>query len=308
LAGGSFAPGDDTPRSVAKKYYDIVCPDAHILDKDALRATLPPDYSAATVIQAWLKMLKDTPDRCVEIDDNIFDIWYAAFFSPVSLGWFTLDRIFGSERLLDAIPMLFRSPIMSLFRWSPLVTDAFQRNAHLLVSHGYPDTSLSDPFAPINGLLVLHIRRGDFEGHCQHLARWRSDWSGFNKIPGLIEQWNRPPVDDNDEMYPDGKAAYARSCYPTIDQIVEKVEGIRQTNEGKRLRNIFIMTNGKVGWVEDLKLALWRRRNWRRIESSRDMTLSWEQKHVAAAVDTLIGQRADVFVGNGASLPFHPAY
>lgn len=282
LAGGPFAPGDDTPRSVAKKYYDVVCPEAHLLDRHALRATLPPDYSAATVINAWLKMIKETPDRCVEIDENIFDIW-----------------IFGSERLVDAMPMLFRSPIITLFRWSPLVTDAFQRNAALLVSRGLPRTSSSDPYAPINGLLALHVRRGDFEGHCQHLARWRSDWSGFNKLPELIDRWNKPPVDENDEMYPDGKAAYARSCYPTIDQIVERVEEIRQTDDGRWLKNIFIMTNGKREWVEELKLALWKRRNWRRIGSSRDMTLSWEQKHVAGAVDTLIGQRADVFIGNG---------
>ena len=34
---------------------------------------------------------------------------------------------------------------------------------------------------------------------------------------------------------------------------------------------------------------------------SRDVKLSWEQKYVAQAVDMLIGQRAQVLIGNGVS-------
>ena len=200
--------------------------------------------------------------------------------------------------------MLFESPIISLFRWSPLVTSAFRQNGALFVPHGLPRTPSYDPHVPIKGLLALHLRRGDFEGHCEHLARWRSDWSGFNKIPGLLEVWETPPVNDNDEMYPEGKDAYARRCYPDIDQIVQRVDQIRRANQDKRLTNIFVMTNGKREWVEELKKALKRGGSWERIESSRDMKLSWEQKHIAAAVDMLIGQRADVFIGNGASHHF----
>ena len=38
--------------------------------------------------------------------------------------------------------------------------------------------------------------------------------------------------------------------------------------------------------------------------TSRDLYLSWEAKPVAQAVDMLIGQRAQVFIGNGVRSSF----
>jgi len=79
------------------------------------------------------------------------------------------------------------------------------------------------------------------------------------------------------------------------------VREIRNTEEGKNLRNIFLMTNGSPEWIEELKEALMKDHPWERITSSLQMQVSWEQKFVAQAVDMMIGQRADVFVGNGFS-------
>jgi len=53
--------------------------------------------------------------------------------------------------------------------------------------------------------------------------------------------------------------------------------------------------------VKDLKDAFNAIGGWELITSSRDMELTVEQKYVSPAVDMLIGQRADVFVGNGFS-------
>ena len=75
------------------------------------------------------------------------------------------------------------------------------------------------------------------------------------------------------------------------------------TEEGKGLRNIFIMTNGSPEWIEELREALMKDHPWKQIASSLQMQVSWEQKFVAQAVDMMIGQRADVFVGNGVSAP-----
>ena len=75
MAGGSFEPGDETPKSVTKEYFDTICPKPKVLDKDAVRGKLPKNYSAKTVMNAWLEYLKETPESCVEIDDKIFDIW-----------------------------------------------------------------------------------------------------------------------------------------------------------------------------------------------------------------------------------------
>lgn len=75
MAGGPFAPGDNTPRSVTKEWFDIVCPNPKRLDREAVRAGLPENYSAKTVMDAWIKYMEETPENCVITDDKIFDIW-----------------------------------------------------------------------------------------------------------------------------------------------------------------------------------------------------------------------------------------
>ncbi|KAF9451156.1 hypothetical protein P691DRAFT_797246 [Macrolepiota fuliginosa MF-IS2] len=101
----------------------------------------------------------------------------------------------------------------------------------------------------------------------------------------------------------------------------------------KMLRKVYIMTNGDREWLEELKEALYddgRRsvvrhgsRNsrsfgkedvgveteydfefawsWDEVSTSRDLELGWETKYVAQALDMYVGQRAEVFVGNGFS-------
>jgi len=49
----------------------------------------------------------------------------------------------------------------------------------------HPGEITSFPFPRIDGLLALHIRRGDFAGHCDELAKWSSDWNGFNQFDEL---------------------------------------------------------------------------------------------------------------------------
>jgi hypothetical protein len=65
-----------------KEYFDTICPHPKVLDRNIVRATLPKEYSAKTVMEGWLKLLKETPEGCVEIDDKIFDIWYAGDSTP----------------------------------------------------------------------------------------------------------------------------------------------------------------------------------------------------------------------------------
>jgi len=194
--------------------------------------------------------------------------------------------------------------MVKLFRWSPLVLRAFTRNSALFAPHGFPPSTQDDPYTPIPGLLALHIRRGDFEGHCNHLARWRSTWTGFNLIPTLVDKYVKPLVDENDMIYEEGREYYQKVCYPSVEDIVEKVMDIKKTEAGKDLSNVFLMTNGKPDWIAEVKAALHKAGTWESITSSRDLTLDWEQKHVGGAIDMLIGQRADVFVGNGVCVQF----
>jgi len=107
-------------------------------------------------------------------------------------------------------------------------------------------------------------------------------------------------------------------------------EGVKEM-----LRKVYIMTNGDREFLNQLKSALlsdaqrsalridnkliaedananstngsssqydydfvW---SWDEISTSRDMDIGWETKYVAQAMDMYVGQRAEVFIGNGFS-------
>ncbi|KAJ8472331.1 hypothetical protein ONZ51_g8588 [Trametes cubensis] len=294
-AGGPFPPGDPAPRAVVKEYFDQVCPpsERHVMMSDEVTNAWEENIHAGMVLDAWVEKLKHLP-RCVEINEasaQIFSIW-----------------IFGSKRALGIWQSLKNSPILTEFRWSQLIEDAFTANRHLFSPTSWLSwlTSLvytpsAYPYDVIPGLLVLHVRRGDFEGHCLHFARWSSQWNGFNQFPELPDQFVPPPSAGWGEATEEGKKIYLRHCFPDIDQMVERVQEIRNTPAGQGLKNIYIMTNGKKPWVQALKDALSKTGGWQRIVSSRDLTLNWEQQYVAQSVDMLIGERAQVLIGNGFS-------
>lgn len=93
---------------------------------------------------------------------------------------------------------------------------------------------------------------------------------------------------------------YVERCYPSVEQIVEKVKRVRM-EATHPLRYLYIMTNGATSWVEELKSALAKDIGWDHIGSSRDLKMTWEQKFVAQALDMYVAQRAQVFLGNGVS-------
>lgn len=211
--------------------------------------------------------------------------------------------------MLTIWPTLSRSPLLTAFGWSPLIHAAFDVNRALFspvpILDPYmwsePFVRRSDPYAPLPGLLVLHVRRGDFAEHCAHLARWSSTFNAFNAFETLPDQWVTPPGGGGGQTTQANMDLYLRRCFPSIPQIVDKVREVTRTPAGKGLQNIYIMTNGKKKWVKKLKTALNKSGKWNKIASSRDLVLTHEQKYIAQAVDMLIGQRAQVLVGNGVS-------
>ncbi|KAF7760911.1 hypothetical protein Agabi119p4_10320 [Agaricus bisporus var. burnettii] len=101
--------------------------------------------------------------------------------------------------------------------------------------------------------------------------------------------------------------------------------GTLEAKVKKMLRKVYIMTNGDPEFLQELKIALhsdthrsssssfnlnsnslseydydfiW---DWDDISTSRDLDLGWETKYVAQAMDMYVGQRAEVFIGNGFS-------
>ena len=107
----------------------------------------------------------------------------------------------------------------------------------------------------IPGLLAIHVRRGDFKGHCVHLAKWSSDWNAFNSFPEFHDKFDRPTDGGWGETSEANVELYVRRCYPSIEQIIEKVSQV-QKEAADPLRYLYIMTNGPRSWVEELKSAL----------------------------------------------------
>ncbi|KIJ11109.1 hypothetical protein PAXINDRAFT_164153 [Paxillus involutus ATCC 200175] len=294
MVGGPMPEGDDTPRAVSKEFFHKVCPNPTVLqvpDINTDEMRFSDDISAAQVFDIWVEKINSIEDPCLMLDptnNQVFEYW-----------------IFGKKnRLFSIWPYLANSPVAMHWEWSPLIQDAYKTNRHLFqpttsgLFAGLSGSETEDMTAPIPGLLALHVRRGDFKDHCHHLARWGANWHAFNSFPEFRDKFDPPPDAGSGEASDNAIDIYVRHCYPSIEQIVEKVRQVRM-DASDNLRYLYIMTNGAIPWVEELKAALAADMNWDHVGSSRDLKLSWEQKFVAQALDMLVAQKADVFIGNG---------
>ncbi|KAH8999627.1 hypothetical protein EDB86DRAFT_650453 [Lactarius hatsudake] len=288
IAGDPFPSSAVSPPAVIPEFFNEVCPNRTIIDREAVNAPLS-GASAATILQAWLDLLERTEDRCIEVREYSGQIFDYLLFGDAS-------------RLLDIWPSLTKSPILTHFSWSPLIVTAIVANANVIhpaLSSATPSsfTPSSHP-APLSGLLALHIRRGDYIDHCMNLANWSARFMGFNEFPGLP-----------DRLEPPGEPVrYREHCFPEIAQIVTRVREVRAAQlPATPLSRVYVLTNGRPEWLAELKEALQKDARsegldeWTHIGTSRDLRLTREQQHNAQAMDMAVAQRAEVFLGNGFS-------
>ena len=134
---------------------------------------------------------------------------------------------------------------------------------------------------------------------------------GFNEFPGLPDRFTPPERSgsaDDDYGYdlpPEERARHRAHCFLELDQIVSRVREVRAALLPTKLTRVYSMTNGRPEWLQELKNALQEDARkegldeWEHIGTSRDLRLTREQKHNSQAVDMAVGQRAEVFIGNG---------
>ena len=210
-----------------------------------------------------------------------------------------ISRLFGEPRMLDIWPKLSQSPILQRFAWSPLIVGAYDRNRDLFESKTHrapiPDALSENVTLPnyLGGLLVVHIRRGDFQGHCKYLQKQSCGYNAFNVFPEFSDRFE-PPSD-----YWSRSAYYTDHCYPSSERIISKIESVRQ-NHGT-IRRLYIMTNAKGSWLASLLAKLEQTASWDAITTSRDLNFTQEQRYASQALDALVAQRAEAFIGNGVS-------
>lgn len=197
-------------------------------------------------------------------------------------------------------PALSQSPILSDFGWSPLILEGFYNNLKYFESSSdvndlpLPTETL---ITPLRGLIALHVRRGDYETWCNDAYRNAMSFTGFNSFPELPDKYSPPKPNG----WKKNSEIARRHCLPSIPEIVEKVLAVTAPH----ITRVYIMTNAQRPWLAELRAALSAAHNWEDgIETSRDLQLSWEQKFVVQAVDMHVGQRADIFIGNGVSAEY----
>ncbi|PFH46474.1 hypothetical protein AMATHDRAFT_43580 [Amanita thiersii Skay4041] len=306
IVGGPMGPNDvDVPRAISLDYFHQVCPNPYILRGESVKEGLGGNPPAKQLVAALLEKIDAIDARCIEIPRGS-----AQIFDYI---------LFGSKGVLDVWPELSKSPIFTHFGWSPLIHSAYNANRHFFeltspsLSSFYapvsghlpkifsPMNPPSPPYPPLDGLLVVHIRRGDFDQHCKHFWTYSSEYNGFNSFPELPDHFIPP----SRGATPENEEIYMKHCFPNVTQIVARVEDVRKRvasgAEGQGLKKIYIMTNGKRDWLAELKSALEDKGGWEGIETSRNVWLSWEQKPVAQALDMYVAQRAEAFIGNGFS-------
>ncbi|KAJ3815175.1 hypothetical protein EV368DRAFT_43923 [Lentinula lateritia] len=347
MIGGSFDPSyfvdplftidpssQSHPRAVSSEFYERVCAGKKKIVDSAVVRDAVANWDGKANLEAWVKHLKSLPNRCVEIDvksEHIFNIW-----------------MFGSPKILTLWPSLSQSPILRQFTHSPLILGAFERHRHLFGESRTPLSSISNspsnsslplidldqlpqlyPHSPatpninntIPGLVVLHIRRGDFEQHCINLVEWGAAFNGFNSFEDIWEQdgFDSAAAGAGTPKYDTAKTNYLERCFPEIGQIVRRVRQVREAaslaslksdTQSAPLTHLYVMTNGRPPFLAELRAALELDAiannpldlpPWESIYTSRDLELGWEEAYVSQALDMYVAQRAEVFVGNGFS-------
>ncbi|KAG8747802.1 hypothetical protein FRC10_011247 [Ceratobasidium sp. 414] len=286
-AGGPWPPDDKAPRAVTEDWYNTVCPKNQrvTLDTEVVAGHLK-DSDAQTLINFWSKKLRDMEDRS---NLSVKPILSTPAYS-----------LTGSTRVLTAFKEFSTSATLKMFKWSKLVTEAVWRNAELIspVDQRSSRPYILPPEGQIDGLLAMHVRRGDYSYHCTHFANWSSTYTSWALLPQLPDEFKVPEGAGQGHATPKAIAEYHQVCWPSNKQIVERARVMRQLH--KRLNRVYILTNGDAEYLARLKADL-KADHWAKVSTSQDMRLNWQETWVSQSVDMAIAQRAQVFVGNGFS-------
>jgi hypothetical protein len=208
----------------------------------------------------------------------------------VRIEFFTLSSIhsrsreIGSDKVLSIWPSYGNSPALKEFAWSALITRAIARNYGLFsyvpppsnikpkmwlwtidkgdASAPYPPSAFAPYRAsspPIQGLLGIHIRRGDYEQNCDRLAERGADYHAWNLFGRLDIRNTMKYTQLSDYLsIPHGvprREAVLAHCLPTPTQILHRVRQVRaafmsgDTFPPQSLRAVYIATNGEQEWV-----------------------------------------------------------
>lgn len=183
--------------------------------------------------------------------------------------------------------------MLTRFRWSPLVQSVVNRNLFMLTNK--PGTTLPKRFS---GVVAAHLPRGDFEDYCRKLGAGRPPYDGWNTFPDVPDESPDEPWNLENKM-----DVHLEHCFPTIDQIVARLRTIRKEWQGRPLKRVYLMTNAEKVFLNELESQI-RADGWESMKTTYDLDLHNDEVEVDMAAEMMIGQTAEVFVGNEVSRTF----
>ncbi|KAG8215522.1 hypothetical protein J3R82DRAFT_9171 [Butyriboletus roseoflavus] len=169
-AGGPMPDAPQSPLAVSAEFYERICSGPDTTPYVLSSVNAPNDADGTVMINWWRQHLVHVDAQCIEIDSSAHDLFDRFFF--------------GGPRILSLFDSLAASPILRDFSWSPLVQSVLARNFALLQPRSANTILSSDPTkATLDGLLAVHLRRGDYVRHCPNLAKWDCQLHGHQPTP-----------------------------------------------------------------------------------------------------------------------------
>lgn len=199
----------------------------------------------------------------------------------------------------------FQKYLTNHFRWSDDVLAIVDRTqAELrLKSRSASDSLEREPY------MALHLRRGDFGGHCKILAERHEGTTTWATLPFLQSALLPPSLDTLNAT------SVMQHCYPSLYRILDAVS--HQARSHPHLRTLHILHDG--AWdhptvylqyyklAEALKNTAWaEKEGWKngpmlRVTHSGDVPIAKGERDWSVCVDVELARRAEVFIGNGYS-------
>lgn len=239
-------------------------------------------------------------EPCIVVDDWLFSWKYVLRpFRQLHLLNITPHSYLASPGLHD-IWQSYSKYLSNHFEWSFQVLGLVQRT----------QTALSLSPSPAANYMALHLRRGDFESHCDWLRHQRTGFTTWATL-GLVfpSSTLSPALDIND---PDSVFEH---CYPSLRRILAAVT--HQAKDRPHVRRLHVLHDGAwdhpLVYLQFYKLRealmnpVWaKREGWVggpmvQVTQSSDIAATRGENDWKVCVDMELAVKAQAFVGNGYS-------
>ncbi|KAJ7901806.1 hypothetical protein B0H14DRAFT_2668540 [Mycena olivaceomarginata] len=162
---------------------------------------------------------------------------------------------------------------------------------------------------PAEPYMALHLRRGDFEGHCNGLASTQTGFTTWATLPELQDAVFPPKLELKNYT------SVMEHCYPSLRRILDAIDS--QARANPHVNTLHVLHDGSWDhpsvYIQYYKLeaavksasrilkAGWRGGPMKTVTHSGTLPLRSGESDWAVAVDVELARGANIFIGNGYS-------